>query len=360
MVTRSAAFTVSGATVAALSSYLSARGFDLGPALARLGLERTQLASPEFRVPASANDALWAEAERLTGETDFGLRFAKRLDLDAFHLVGHLAASSPTLGVALERVVRFSRLLHDAGRTEVERHHGRVLLFPGCRGLPRPPPRQIAEFNTASAVVLIRFITARLAWAPREVSFHHDAPRDVEPHRALFGRAPRFGAAEDVIVLEEADLALPVRVSAPSRIGQYLESYAATLLAQLPESADEVREQVLRAIVSSLPSGGTTLESVAGQLSMTPRTLQRRLTDDGTTFSEIVEDARLTTAEHHLADERLTLAEISFLLGFNEPSTFHKAFRRWTGLSPGAWRQRAISKRPVARNASRVSRHDNA
>lgn len=346
MTTTPANYTVSGASVAALLSYSKALGLELTPQLGPLGLSGVDLHHPDCRVESTANDALWALAAERSADPNFGLRFAQRLDLDAFHVVGHLAASSSTVGQALDRVVEFSRLLHDAGRTELERPgDGRLLLFPGCRGLPRPPPRQIAEFNTASAVVLLRFITGRPGWAPTAVAFHHPAPANVRAHRELFGVAPSFAAPEDVLTLEEADRALPVRVTSASRIGQYLESYARTLLAKLPTQRDDLRGQVLRAIVSSLPTGGVTIEEIAARLAITPRTLQRRLAQTGDAFSSLVDEARLATAEHYLADDKLTLGEISFLLGFNEPSTFHKAFRRWKGKPPGAWRAQALERR---------------
>lgn len=349
-------YTVSGATVAGLLGYLRGRGIDLRPSLRALGLAGVDLSEPECRVSSAVNDALWAQAEERTGEADFGLRFAQVMDLDSFHLVGHLAASSRTLGEGLDRVVQFSRLLHDAGRTELEQPgDGRMLLFPGCRGLPTPPPRQIAEFNTASAVVLVRFVTGRPSWRPQAVSFHHRTPDDTHPHRALFGVAPTFGAAEDVIVLAEADRAMPVRVTTLSRLGQYLESYAQTLLTRLPTNPDSLEEQVLRSIVSSLTTGGLTVEVVAARLGLTSRTLQRRLAQTGRAFSDLVEQARQVTAEHYLADPSLSLAEVSYLLGFREPSTFHKAFRRWTGKAPGAWREQKL-----ARKSKRLSRQASA
>lgn len=341
---RTPSYTVAGATVAALLGYTKARGVDLTAELATFELTMEELLKPDFRVAVETAEALWVLAAERSKEADFGLRFATCLDLDGFHLVGHLAASSPTVGVAIERVVEFSRLLHDAGRTEVERHGDEVHLFPGCRGLPKAPPNHIAEFNTASTVMLVRFITGRPEWKPLAVRFFHAPPADVRPHRALFGVAPTFNAPETVLVFSEQDLALPVRVSAPSRIGQYLESYARTLLEQLPQKHDDLRDQVLRALISSLPTGGLTIEAAAQRLAMTPRTLQRRLAETDDTFSQLVDEARLTTAQHYLADDRLTLGEISYLLGFNEPSTFHKAFRRWKGVPPGAWREQALSR----------------
>ncbi len=341
---RAPTYTVAGPGVAALLAYVRSRGVDLTARLAEIGLRGVDLSQPETRIESTVNDALWSLAASALKDEDLGLRFAQRLDLDGFHVVGHLAASSATVGQALERVVRFSRLLHDAGRTEVERNHdGQVLLFPGCRGLPTPPPRQVAEFNTASAVVLLRFVTGEPRWAPRAVQFQHLAPRAVATHRQVLGVAPRFGAAEDVVVLDEADLLRPVRVSAASRLGQYLEAYAQTLVERLPASADDLRGQVLRAIVSGLSAGGVTVTEVAARLAMTPRTLQRRLAERGDAFSALVEEARRGAAQHYLRNPSLPLGEISFLLGFHDPSTFHKAFRRWTGHSPGAWRAKHLA-----------------
>lgn len=338
----SPSWTISGSSVAALLAYAKSRQVDLRGWLQPLGLGSVDLLAPETRVPTKTNDALWAEAVRQLHDDALGLHFAQVLDLDAFHLVGHLALSSRTVGEALERVVEFSRLLHDAGRTELEyTAQGRVLLFPGCRGLPAPPPRHIAEFTTASVVLLVRLVTAEPGWRPEEVRFHHSAPADTSPHRALFGCSPVFDALEDCLVLDEASLRLPVRVAGPSRIGRYLEGYARELLSQLPNTDDSLEAQVRRAIITSLMGRVPSVDEVAQRLGLTARTLQRRLASVGLGFTALVDDVRRASAERYLADGALPLAEISFLLGFTEPSTFHKAFRRWTGQTPGAFRQSA-------------------
>lgn len=350
-----ATYSVSGASLVALLGFVKSRGVDLTPTLQTLGLSMAALSTSDARVPVDAAEGLWALAAERLGDEDFGLRFAARLDLDGFHVVGHLAASSRTVGEALERVVAFSRLLHDAGRTELEEHGAEVHLFPGCRGLPTAPPRHIAEFNTASAVALIRFVTARPAWAPTAVRFAHAKPADVATHRTVFGVAPEFDAPETLLGLTRGDLELPVRVSAPSRLGQHLEAYAQRLLLDLPKREDALRDQVLRALVAALPSGGLTIEQAAARFAMTPRTLQRRLAASSDSFSDLVDEARLGVAERYLADDTLALAEISYLLGFQDPSTFHKAFRRWRGVPPGEWRARRQHPTTVAPGDSRVS-----
>jgi AraC-like DNA-binding protein len=335
-------FTVSGASIVALVAYAKMRGADLTPTLAELGLARVDLTNPETRVELSANDRLWDQAAALTGDADFGLSFAGRLDLDAFHLVGHLAASSRTLGHAIERIVGFSRLLHDAGRTETERlDDERMALFPGCRGLTPQPSRHIAEFSTASVVLLARLITGEPTWCPVEVRFQHGAPRGHAVQTRVFGVTPAYGAPETLLVLDRRSLALPVHVSRPSAVGQYLEGYARTLLARLPEAKDDPQAAVRRALVTGLTQGQVGMDDIATRLGTTPRTLQRRLAAEGTGFATLVDQVRREVAEHYLADPSLPLAEISYLLGFGDPSNFQKAFRRWTGTTPGAWRDRA-------------------
>ncbi|MDP2310226.1 MAG: AraC family transcriptional regulator [Pseudomonadota bacterium] len=335
-------FTVSGASIVALVAYAKMRGADLAPTLAELGLARLDLTNPESRVELPASDHLWNHAAALSGDADFGLSFAGRMDLDAFHLVGHLAASSRTLGHAIERIVAFSRLLHDAGRTEIARLDGeRTAFFPGCRGLTPPPSRHIAEFSTASVVLLARLITGEPGWCPVEVRFQHAAPLTHAAHTRLFGVAPVFGAPETLLVLDPRALALPVRVSRPSAVGQYLEGYARTLLARLPEAKDDAPAAVRRALLTGLTQGRVGVDDIAARLGTTPRTLQRRLAAEGTGFAALLDEVRREVAERYLGDPALPLAEISFLLGFGDPSNFQKAFRRWTGTSPGAWRERA-------------------
>lgn len=292
------------------------------------------------RVALHVHEELWSQAEARLEDDELGLRFAQEFDLDGFHVVGLLALTSATVGQALERVVAFSRLLHDAGRTELElTEDGRLLLFPGCRGLPAPPPRQIAEYNMASAVMLMRMLIGHQAWRPLEVHFTHEAPQSLTRHRAVFGLEPSFGMIEDKIILPLECQALPVLAAQPASMSRYLEAYAQELLSRLPQHEDTLSAQVMRLIVTQLEMGQLTLEAVAARLAMTPRTLQRRLEQEGERFSSLVDSARQRAAQHHLSRSTLSLAEISYLVGFQEPSTFYKAFKRWTGQTPSHYRQ---------------------
>ncbi|HEU4406711.1 MAG TPA: AraC family transcriptional regulator [Polyangiaceae bacterium] len=331
-----ATFTVAASAVRGLVAYAEARGVPAAEALAAVSLEPSALAGAEARVTQATYNRLWARLAAASGDDDFGLHFAERLDFDALDVVGHLVAKSATFGQGLERVVAYSRLLHDAGRVELEREGDGVRVYPGCRGLTHEWPRHVAEFSAAAVVVLGRVVTG-VAWAPRGVDFRHAKPARADEHRRIFGVAPRFRRPETSVVLGADVLALPVR-EAQAGVLTYLDAYARGALERLGEADDPLTASVERAVARAMERGAPDLEPVAAQLGLSPRTLQRRLAEAGTSFQALADGVRRAYAERYLADDRLALAEVGFLLGFSDPSNFHRAFRRWTGTTPAAFR----------------------
>jgi AraC-like DNA-binding protein len=332
-----ATFTVAASAARGLLAYAEARRVPTAGALAAAGLELAALAGPEARLTQAAYNQLWARLAEASGDEDFGLHFAERLDLDALDVVGHLVAKSATFGQGLERVVAFSRLLHDAGRVEIEREGAAARVYPGCRGLPHDWPRHVAEFSAAAVVVLGRTVTG-VDWAPLEVAFRHPAPARTTEHRRVFGVAPRFSRPETAVVLGAEVLALPVRDAQPGVV-TYLDAYARGALEKLGASDGGLATAVERAVARTMERGAPDLEPVAAQLGLSPRTLQRRLAEAGTSFQALVDGVRRAYAERYLADDRLALGEVAFLLGFSDPSNFHRAFRRWTDMTPAAFRE---------------------
>jgi AraC-like DNA-binding protein len=330
-----ARYTVAASGVSGLLAYARAAGIATDGALEAVGLSSAALQGPEARVTHRANNELWARLSAASGDPDFGLHFAERLDVGAFDVVGYLVARSRTFGEGLARVVAYSRILHDAGRVEVEREGAQLIVYPGCRGLPFPCPRPIAEFSAASVVVLARALTGA-AVVPLAVEFEHPAPARVSEHRRIFGVLPRFQVPETRLVFSAAVLDLGIRGADPGLL-TYLDAYASEVLARLPVATD-LLDEVRRVIATELPRGVPEMAAVAAQLGVSSRTLQRRIATHGTTFAALVDQVRRSFAERYLADGRLALGEVAFLVGFADPSNFHRAFRRWTGTSPARYR----------------------
>lgn len=339
-----ARFTVAASSLRGFLAYAASRRIATQDVLAAAGLDPTDLEGPEARVTQAANNLIVAELARRSGDVDFGLHFAECLDLDAFDVVGHLAAHSATLGEAFARVCAFSRILHDAGRVDLEHQADAVVLYPGCRGLLHEYPRHVAEFSTLGALVLARRVT-NVALVPRGVKFKHAAPPHLNEHHRLFGVTPTFAQEETSISFDPAVLALPIAGFKPG-LASHLDAYARDVMSRLPDDA-HIEAQVERLVTSQLARGVPPIEDIAPQLALSSRTLQRRLSERGTTFAEVVERARRRLAERYLEDERLSLAEIGFLVGFSDPSNFHRAFRRWTGETPKTFRARKRSLPPV-------------
>lgn len=214
------------------------------------------------------------------------------------------------------------------------------MVFPGCRGLLNEFPRHIAEFSAASVLVLGRATTGTPMRATA-VRFRHPAPARLSEHVRVFGVTPTFDARETEVELEATALDRAILDAQPGLVS-YLDAYARDVIAKLPAD-DDLVSTVERAVASAMSRGVPDIEVVATQLGMGSRTLQRRLADAETGFQELVDTVRRSYAERYLADNRLALTEVAFLVGFAEPSNSHRAFRRWTVTTPAAYRARLTS-----------------
>ncbi|MEZ4222977.1 MAG: AraC family transcriptional regulator [Polyangiaceae bacterium] len=327
-------FTVAGSAVLALVAYARSRGVDVDPPLKAQGVDLAGLRDPDARVAQGAYNALFASFAAV--DEDFGLHMAEHVDAEGFGIVGHLAQRSSTFGDALDRIVRYSRLVHDAGRVEVERTDRELIVYPGCRGLLHEYPRQIAEHAAGSVVVLAGAMLRRPLPITR-VTFRHPAPPELTEHQRVFGVLPSFGAEETTVVTRADTSDWPIPHSEPNLVG-WLERYADDLLARLRQR-DDVVARVDEAIARRLEDGAPAVGEVARMLTLSPRTLQRRLAEQDTNFNDRIDAVRRSLAQRYLRDSQLSVQEVTYLLGFSESKNFHRAFRRWFSTTPRAWRQ---------------------
>jgi AraC-like DNA-binding protein len=324
------------------------RGVAPATLLAHAGFGPATLEDSGARVSRAAFDRLLAEAVRLSGDRDFGLHAAERGDgvrrlPDALH---YALTSGPTVGALFGTVSRYARLVHtdvevtfvpDGGVVHVE------LDIPGSGAVAR---RHLAERWLGALVLLVRR-HADAGFAPREVWFARPAMADTSAHERLFRAPLRFERTVDALVLGGDTLDVPVR-GGDAGLQRVLEAYLATILPAV-EPAD-LSQLVRRRLRAAAPGRLPTLESVARALAMSPRTLQRRLTGDGTTYQALVHEVREDLARGYLAESRLSISEIAFVLGFSDVSTFHRAFRRWTRQTPRAYRRHAATARASGRS----------
>jgi AraC-like DNA-binding protein len=335
-------YTVAASAVVGLLAYAEARSIPTAGVLEAVGLTRASLVGPEARIAHGANNRIWAALAEASGDADFGLHVAAAMDVGMFDVVGHLLARSATFGEGLARVVAYSRILHDGCCVEVAREGSTVVIYPGRRGVLFACPRHVAEFSAASVTALGRMLTGA-PLVPRSVQLEHAAPPSLREHMRIFGVVPTFDEKETALVFDAAILALPIRDPQPGVL-TYLDAYARDVVARLP-AEDDILNQVERVVATAMTRGVPEMPQIAAQLAMSARTLQRRIAERETTFQAVVDGVRKSYAERYLNDDRLALGEIAFLVGFSDPSNFHRAFRRWTGTTPSAFRAQAAMAR---------------
>jgi AraC-like DNA-binding protein len=328
--------TLSVLAVRTIAMGAAARGLPPEELCARFGIDPALLADVDARVPVSDVVALWNAVPGLVGDEDFGLHLAELAAAAPQGLGGQLIAASPTLGEGLRRILRFERVFHDVRTSELVLEGDEAAIVHDTRG-GLPLPRHAAEFGWAWVVLVARRVTGA-AMAPRRVAFGHPAPRDAGEHLRVLGVRPAFGAEVPRLVLARADLDR-ASTEADAALAEILDSHARTLLARLP-TAPELVAQVRAAALQALAKGGLSVAAVAHELGIAPRTLQRRLADEhGTSFQAVADELRAHLARQWLGEPSRAVAEVAFTLGFADQSAFHRAFVRWTGMTPGQFRR---------------------
>lgn len=314
-----------------------ALGLDGDALLAEAGLTRAALEDPDRRIPAVAADGLWAAAATRAGDPELALRAAERLEFGAYRVIDHLAAHAPSLGRALERIATYFALVDPRAQLELDASDPaacRIRFRSAVAGLPIPLPA--AEYTFAALLLRTR-ASLGFDFRPVRVEFAAPAPASQAAHERVFACPITFAAPDHAMWLARADCdRAPARRPDPSLFA-VLDQHAALLHAGLPP-LDQFLASVADAIRVELDHGDATLARVGKRLGMSGRTLQRRLEEHGARFGALVDEASADRARALLRDPGLGLGEIAFLLGFADQSAFTRAFKRWTGITPGRWR----------------------
>jgi AraC-like DNA-binding protein len=316
-------------------------GLPVDAILTEVGLEPSVLADPDARVQRRLVYRIWELLGDRSGDPAFGLHLAERhVRPGAFGLLEYAARTSPTLGHAYQHVVRFARLMVDSVEAIYEPHGDTIHI--GCRILdPRLPPQRYAAECAIAALVLIGRQISGVEWRPTEVWFQHGTPADTSEHRRIFGAPIRFDAKLNGFAVDRALLSRPLPDSDPA-LNQLMGHYGEQALGRLPAGAaftERVRSEIARACATGEASVG----HVARRLHVSPRTLQRRLADEGTSLKAVLDEVRREIALTCLRDRGMHAGEVAALLGFSDSSAFHRAFRRWTGVAPSTIRKGSVS-----------------
>lgn len=313
---------------------LEARGIDPAPIFRAAGIDPGALKVPGTRIPGRTAQRLLKLAEEATHDPALGIEVAKQMHGTAMHAVGYAWLSSATLGDACRRLARYMRVITELWTIRIEEEGRGVRIAFRFRG-SQPPAVWIHDWMTAGFVRLCR-ITYGEAFTPLEVALVRNVPDPRAPFDEWFRCPIVWGAERASVLVRREDLAQPLPTASPD-VALANERVALEYLERLDRT--DIVSQVRRRILELLPSGPPTQTEIARALALSPRTLHRRLAEAGTSFAGLLDDTRRELAGGYLQRSDYSIAEVAYLLGFAEVSSFNRAFRRWTGTPPSAVRR---------------------
>ena len=294
------------------------------------GLTPELVADGDARITPAQFCVAWAELVRQTRDPSIALKMARSTPPGAFGIVEYLCRSAPTLGEALRQWVRYLNLLDDAVEVAlVEEGDVAAVRVTAESEAPAPASHELCFAMLHAQATAISTVPFRA----ERVDFTHRSNL-VEAYARFFDAPVRFGAAETELVIARSLMDAKLVSADPALFGILARAADDAERKQTVEAQDKVlTAQVKRTLHKALREGASEVDDVAKRLGLSGRSLQRRLKDEGTSFQELREETRRDLARHYL-DLDLAISEISFLLGFSEPSAFFRAFKRWTGLTP--------------------------
>lgn len=313
-------------------------GLDVTRILAAAKLDVPTLQDPDARIPVEQVEALWRTAYDLSNDPNLALHAIEVLPFGAYRVIDFLAASAPTVGAAFGKVSDYFPLINEVVSLPYVVGEHQVTFAVEAPSRPSVITRPYAEYTLAAVFLRTRMAT-NLAYPLVRVEFSHPRPADTSEHERIFECPVRFDAETCRLVIARDVWDTP-RAGSNATLFSVLDAHARMLLDQRPAPSGIV-SRVCEAIQAELRGGNPGLETIARQLAMSPRTLQRRLRDERVLFNDLLDAMRFRAAKSYLVQRDVAGAEVAYLLGFAEQSSFNHAFKRWAGLTPTEYRRQA-------------------
>ncbi len=319
--------------------YLASLNVDIDAMLHSLGLNPQTVKAPDSYIPIETYLQIQEAAVRLTNDPYFGLHMGEFAEAGSWSILGYMMMNCKTLGEAFEKSGRYARIIGNLITTKVKLQLNRLKI--DFFTPPHAPKmtRHCYESTFSSTVRMARTLTG--VWLnPVEVRFIYPAPQSTAEYERIFCCPVFFEQKQNSMTIDWKMVNTPVLMANPGLLA-YFERYAQDFLAAM-ERQNEYTRAVTKIILSHLDDEKLTIEKVAKELAVSVRTLQKRLEEEGVIFSELLKEIRQRLAKKYLA-ENYSVEQITYLLGFSEPSVFRKAFKKWSGVTPKEYRERSYT-----------------
>ncbi|MEP6883130.1 MAG: AraC family transcriptional regulator [Gammaproteobacteria bacterium] len=321
--------------VAAALQSLKARNLDADEFLADVGLSSSLLEVPQARVSAKHYGALWRTIALALDDEFFG-QDSRRMKAGTFAMICHAAVACKTLGQALDRSLRFYALILDdiSGTCERDLTEARIVLHERVAG------RSQRVFAHELLLMLLYGVSCWLVGRRIPIlrtEFNYSEPTHGAEYRLMYSANLSFDRSHTLIAFDASYLDLPV-VQNERSIKEFLRTAPESILIKYKNSSS-LSARVRRRLRQCLPGEVPDFEQLAEEINMTPATIRRRLHEEGESYQSIKDQLRRDLAISYLSHSNRSVMDIAMELGFSERSAFHRAFRKWTGASPGEFRR---------------------
>lgn len=319
--------------------YLKSKNVDADEFLRFIGVEPESVKAPDSRIPIDKYLYIQESAAEYVHDPCFGLHMGEYAEAGSWSILGYLMMNCATLGEAMEKSGRYSRIIGNL--IEASAH----LRFTKLKLVFNTPPhapkmsRHCFESTFSSLVRMVRNLTGKHL-NPTEVTFIYPKPDSVSEYERVFCCPVLFGQKENSMTVELSLGNTPILMANPDLLA-YFESFAQDFLLNM-DRQKEVTRAATKVILAHLDDESLTIQKVAREMALSVRTLQKRLEDEGVVFSDLLKDIREKLAKKYLRED-YTVEQITYLLGFSEPSVFRKAFKKWSGVTPREYREQSYS-----------------
>ncbi len=332
--------TISPTLLMQLFLYLDSLHVDTNAFLRSLDIEPETVRSPDVYIPVETYLRIQDEAAGLVNDPYFGLHMGEFAEPSSWSILGFLMMNCKTLGEAFEKSGRYSRIISNLIDARPKLGLGKVRVVYFTPPYAPQMSRHCFEATFSSSVRMARHLSG-LPLSPIEVTFIYPEPESRAEYERIFNCPVRFEQKDNSMTLNLRMSNLPVRMANPALL-EHFECYARDFLAQM-EQNDATTQGVTRIILARLDDPALSIEYVAREMAVSVRTLQKRLEAEDVVFSNLLRDIRQRLAKRYLR-ENYSVEQITYLLGFSEPSVFRKSFKKWMGVTPREYREGVLGR----------------
>jgi AraC-like DNA-binding protein len=313
---------------------LDAEGHDGLNVAESIGFSPSDFSNPNARFSLDQTTAFWRKAVEVTGDDALGIWVSRHVKVTTFQGLGFAVITSNNLLDAFRRMERYSQIVSDSEKAVIEDGEEACdyILEPGAEVYRASP-----ESLDAILAHIVRFVRATVdrAVTPLTVDLARPKPKNHEAYTNFFRCDVCFGAERNRLSFSSNLVHRPFQTANPA-LAEQSEALLQAYMEKLGVAVEE--DPIRKLIIDHLPSGAPAIGDIARDAGQSVRSLQRRLEERGLTFSQLLGDVRQERAERYLQDPDLPITEIAFLLGFQDTSSFSRAFKTWTGVTPKAFR----------------------